>query len=378
MEDWQRGIKEMLVEDELQPLKAAYESEKKCGDEIKIAQRKIDERKAKAEDAERKYCRSSGGLVLRSVTCSLRLGHLASILGLNITPVLGKRCLVGARAIRATGASSLQFEFAVQRRDSTSWMRIEAAVRTCNLNAQFECAVQWRDSTSWIRLEAAVQRRDLASWMRVESAVQTCSQHSKTRRLNRLQIVFQKAALGLYFPVPLISPTWSFTSFHVGQGQSQTVDAHITLIRSTVSQLDYLGILTPWCNDKCMLEGVACKPLLVVACKILAAIASAHSITTVPMNFLMTIQSFVSPMSGYFLAATVSTFIALRSISEPVSQLIWLPALVDLQITEFGFGPAPPALCHSRQNESTSHAGLLPATTFLIPPGTSSGQMKAE
>ncbi|KAJ3795810.1 hypothetical protein GGU11DRAFT_746713 [Lentinula aff. detonsa] len=76
-------------------------------------------------------------------------------------------------------------------------------------------------------------------------------------------------------------------------------------------------------------------------------------------------------MSGYFLAATVSTFIALRSISEPVSQLIWLPALVDLQITAFGFGPAPPALCHSRQNESTSHAGLLPATTFLIPPGTS-------
>ncbi|KAJ3726479.1 hypothetical protein DFJ43DRAFT_1041297 [Lentinula guzmanii] len=120
------------------------------------------------------------------------------------------------------------------------------------------------------------------------------------------------------------------------------------------------------------------QPLLIVACKILAAIASAHSITTVPMNFLMTIQSFVSPMSGHFLAATVSTFIALRSISEPVSQLIWLPALIDLQITEFGFGPAPPALCHSRQNESTSHAGLLPATTFLIPPGTSSGQMKAE
>ncbi|KAJ3979272.1 hypothetical protein F5890DRAFT_1478670 [Lentinula detonsa] len=132
------------------------------------------------------------------------------------------------------------------------------------------------------------------------------------------------------------------------------------------------------CNNKCMLEGVACKPLLVVACKILAAIASAHSITTVPMNFLMTIQSVVSPMSGYFLAATVLTFIALRSISEPVSQLIWLPALVNLQITEFGFGPAPPALCHSRQNESTSHAGLLPATTFLIPPGTSSGQMKVE
>ena len=42
------------VEDELQPLKAAYESEKQRGDEINIARRKIDELKAKAEDAERK------------------------------------------------------------------------------------------------------------------------------------------------------------------------------------------------------------------------------------------------------------------------------------------------------------------------------------
>ncbi|KAJ3992182.1 hypothetical protein F5050DRAFT_1715482 [Lentinula boryana] len=120
------------------------------------------------------------------------------------------------------------------------------------------------------------------------------------------------------------------------------------------------------------------QPLLVVACKILAAIASAHSITTVPMNFSTTIHSFVLPMSGYFLVATLSTFIAFKSISEPVLQSIWLPALVDLRITEFGFGPAPPVHCHSRRNESTSHAGLLLATTFLIPPGTSSGQMKAE
>lgn len=42
------------VEDELQPLKAAYESEKQRGDEINVARRKIDELKAKAEDAERK------------------------------------------------------------------------------------------------------------------------------------------------------------------------------------------------------------------------------------------------------------------------------------------------------------------------------------
>ncbi|KAE9408082.1 P-loop containing nucleoside triphosphate hydrolase protein [Gymnopus androsaceus JB14] len=43
------------VEDELQPLKAAYESEKERGDEINVVRRKIDELKAKAEDAERKY-----------------------------------------------------------------------------------------------------------------------------------------------------------------------------------------------------------------------------------------------------------------------------------------------------------------------------------
>lgn len=43
------------VDDELRPLKAAYENEKKIGDEINNVRKKIDELKAKAEDAERKY-----------------------------------------------------------------------------------------------------------------------------------------------------------------------------------------------------------------------------------------------------------------------------------------------------------------------------------
>ncbi|KAF5390334.1 hypothetical protein D9757_002943 [Collybiopsis confluens] len=43
------------VEDELQPLRAAYDSEKQRGDEVNVVRRKIDELKAKAEDAERKY-----------------------------------------------------------------------------------------------------------------------------------------------------------------------------------------------------------------------------------------------------------------------------------------------------------------------------------
>lgn len=43
------------VEDELQPLKAAYENEKKRGDELNEVRRKIDELKAKADDAERRY-----------------------------------------------------------------------------------------------------------------------------------------------------------------------------------------------------------------------------------------------------------------------------------------------------------------------------------
>jgi len=42
------------VDEELQPLKAAYENEKKRGDELNAVRRKIDELKAKAEDAERK------------------------------------------------------------------------------------------------------------------------------------------------------------------------------------------------------------------------------------------------------------------------------------------------------------------------------------
>ncbi|THV04957.1 hypothetical protein K435DRAFT_774218 [Dendrothele bispora CBS 962.96] len=43
------------VDEQLQPLKAAYENEKKRGDELNAVRRKIDELKAKAEDAERKY-----------------------------------------------------------------------------------------------------------------------------------------------------------------------------------------------------------------------------------------------------------------------------------------------------------------------------------
>jgi ATP-dependent Clp protease ATP-binding subunit ClpB len=43
------------VDDQLQPLIAAYENEKKRGDEINNVRRKMDELKAKADDAERKY-----------------------------------------------------------------------------------------------------------------------------------------------------------------------------------------------------------------------------------------------------------------------------------------------------------------------------------
>jgi ATP-dependent Clp protease ATP-binding subunit ClpB len=43
------------VEDQLQPLLAAYENEKKRGDEINQLRKKIEELKAKADDAERKY-----------------------------------------------------------------------------------------------------------------------------------------------------------------------------------------------------------------------------------------------------------------------------------------------------------------------------------
>lgn len=42
------------VEDRLQPLKAAYENEKKRGDEITNVRRKMDELKAKADEAERR------------------------------------------------------------------------------------------------------------------------------------------------------------------------------------------------------------------------------------------------------------------------------------------------------------------------------------
>lgn len=43
------------VEDELQPLKAAYENEKKRGDELNDVRKRIDELKAKADEAERRF-----------------------------------------------------------------------------------------------------------------------------------------------------------------------------------------------------------------------------------------------------------------------------------------------------------------------------------
>jgi ATP-dependent Clp protease ATP-binding subunit ClpB len=43
------------IEEELRPLKAAYENEKRRGDEINQVRRKMDELKAKVEDAERRY-----------------------------------------------------------------------------------------------------------------------------------------------------------------------------------------------------------------------------------------------------------------------------------------------------------------------------------
>lgn len=45
------------VDDQLQPLRAAYEAEKRKGDEISQVRRKIDELRAKADDAERRYVR---------------------------------------------------------------------------------------------------------------------------------------------------------------------------------------------------------------------------------------------------------------------------------------------------------------------------------
>ncbi|KAF8846377.1 P-loop containing nucleoside triphosphate hydrolase protein [Paxillus ammoniavirescens] len=43
------------IDDELQPLRAAYEAQKKLGDEINSVRKRIDELKAKADDAERRY-----------------------------------------------------------------------------------------------------------------------------------------------------------------------------------------------------------------------------------------------------------------------------------------------------------------------------------
>lgn len=43
------------VEDQLRPLQAAYEAEKRRGDEVQNVRRRIDELKAKADEAERRY-----------------------------------------------------------------------------------------------------------------------------------------------------------------------------------------------------------------------------------------------------------------------------------------------------------------------------------
>lgn len=48
------------VDDELQPLRAAYETEKRKGDEINEVRRRIDELRAKADEAERRYTYRSG------------------------------------------------------------------------------------------------------------------------------------------------------------------------------------------------------------------------------------------------------------------------------------------------------------------------------
>lgn len=55
------------VEDQLQPLKAAYENEKKRGDEIIQVRRRIDELKGKADEAERRLV-SSNYFVLQCIT----------------------------------------------------------------------------------------------------------------------------------------------------------------------------------------------------------------------------------------------------------------------------------------------------------------------
>ena len=47
------------VDDQLRPLKAQYENEKQRGDEVTEVRRRIDELKAKADDAERRFVFSS-------------------------------------------------------------------------------------------------------------------------------------------------------------------------------------------------------------------------------------------------------------------------------------------------------------------------------
>jgi len=56
-----RGARKAIadIEEKLQPLKAAYENEKRRGEEVNEARKKLDELKAKAEDAKRRFVRIS-------------------------------------------------------------------------------------------------------------------------------------------------------------------------------------------------------------------------------------------------------------------------------------------------------------------------------
>ena len=58
------------------PLKAAYEAEKKRGDEIHQVRKKIEELRAKIEEAERRYVQRGRVAWSQSLTYSqIRLGH---------------------------------------------------------------------------------------------------------------------------------------------------------------------------------------------------------------------------------------------------------------------------------------------------------------
>ena len=55
LQEREAGQTKQVVEDQLKPLQAAYEAEKRRGDEIQNVRKRIDELKAKADEAERRY-----------------------------------------------------------------------------------------------------------------------------------------------------------------------------------------------------------------------------------------------------------------------------------------------------------------------------------